>query len=75
MLVGRIVNHEGKGKAIRGEEKGYFQYGGSTIIVLTEPEQVHIREDILKNSALAKEVPVKMGEVIGHALENKRTME
>ena len=75
MLVGRIVNHEGKGKAIRGEEKGYFQYGGSTIIVLTEPERVHIREDILKNSALAKEVPVKMGEVIGHALENKRTME
>lgn len=75
MLVGRIVNLEGKGKVIRGEEKGYFQYGGSTIIVLTEPGQVHIREDILQNSALAKEVPVKMGEVIGHAFEYKRTIE
>ena len=75
MLVGRIVNHEGKGTAVRGDEKGYFQYGGSTIIVLIGPEQVHIREDILKNSALAKEVPVKMGEVVGHALEHKRTMQ
>ena len=58
-----------------GKEKGYFQYGGSTIIVLIEPEQVQIREDILQSSALAKEVPVKMGEVIGHALEHKRTIQ
>lgn len=75
MLVGRIVNHEEKGSTIRGKEKGYFQYGGSTIIVLIEPEQVQIREDILQSSALAKEVPVKMGEVIGHALEHKRTIQ
>ena len=75
MLVGRIVNHEEKGSAIRGKEKGYFQYGGSTIIVLIEPEQVQIREDILQSSALAKEVPDKMGEVIGHALEHKRTIQ
>lgn len=72
MLVGRIVNHEGKGTVVRGKEKGYFQYGGSTIIVLVEPERVHIREDILKSSALTEEIPVKMGEVIGHAWENKR---
>ena len=75
MLVGRIVNHEEKGSTIRGKEKGYFQYGGSTIIVLIEPEQVQIREDILQSSALTKEVPVKMGEVIGHALEHKRTIQ
>ena len=75
MLVGRIVNHEGKGNAVRGKEKGYFQYGGSTIIVLIEPERVKMREDILKSSALAKETPVKMGEVIGHALEYKRTIQ
>lgn len=75
MLVGRIVNHEEKGSTIRGKEKGYFQYGGSTIIVLIEPEQVQIREDILQSSALTKEVPVKMGEVIGHAIEHKRTIQ
>ena len=70
MLVGRIVNHEEKGSTIRGKEKGYFQYGGSTIIVLIEPEQVQIREDILQSSALTKEVPVKMGEVIKERFNN-----
>lgn len=72
MLVGRIVNHRGKGVSVRGKEKGYFQYGGSTIIVLVESEHVHIRKDILESTALTKETPVKMGEVIGHAWENKR---
>lgn len=73
MLVGRIVNHEGKGRAMRGKEKGYFQYGGSTIIVLVEPGRIRIRENILQSSAKAEEMPVKMGEVIGHALEDNRT--
>ena len=34
MLVGRIVNLEGQGIAERGKEKGFFEYGGSTIILL-----------------------------------------
>lgn len=68
MLVGRIVNHQERGIALRGEEKGYFQYGGSTIIVLIEPDKVQMREDILKNALQGQEVPVKMGEIIGHAL-------
>lgn len=72
MLVGRIVNYEGKGIVVRGKEKGYFQYGGSTIIVLIESERVHMRKDILKSSELGAEISVKMGEVIGHAWENKR---
>lgn len=67
MLVGRIVNHEGEGTAVRGKEKGFFQYGGSTIIVLIEPDQVRIRQDLLEHSLLGKETTVKMGEVIGHA--------
>lgn len=67
MLVGRIVNHEGEGTAVRGKEKGFFQYGGSTVIVLIEPDQVRIRQDLLKHSLLGKETPVKLGEVIGHA--------
>lgn len=72
MLVGRITNHEGKGSAIRGKEKGYFQYGGSTIIVLAEPGYVQIREDILQSSESGKETPVRMGEVIGHAPEIRK---
>ena len=71
MLVGRIVNHEGKGTAVRGSEKGFFQYGGSTIILLTEPGKVQIDPAILKNSSTGNETPVKLGEVIGHAKTNE----
>lgn len=36
MMVGRITNHEAvPGYVTRGEEKGYFEFGGSTIILLT----------------------------------------
>ena len=71
MLVGRIVNHEGKGTAVRGSEKGFFQYGGSTIILLTGPGKVQIDPAILKNSSTDNETPVKLGEVIGHAKANE----
>ena len=67
MLVGRIVNHENEGTAVRGKEKGFFQYGGSTIILLIEPDQARIRQDLLTHSLSGRETTVKMGEVIGHA--------
>ncbi|MBO4759681.1 MAG: phosphatidylserine decarboxylase [Spirochaetaceae bacterium] len=65
MLVGRIVNLEGEGTAERGKEKGFFEYGGSTIILLLKRDAVQIQAQILQNSALGIETPVKMGEVIG----------
>ena len=68
MLVGRIVNLEGQGLAERGKEKGYFEYGGSTIILLLKKDTVHINEDITKNSLARIESPVKMGETIGEKL-------
>lgn len=65
MLVGRIVNLEGEGKAERGKEKGFFEYGGSTIILLVKKDMVKLRQDILDNSQAGIERPVKMGEMIG----------
>ena len=67
MLVGRIVNYEEAGTVFRGEEKGMFQYGGSTIVLLVEKDRVKIRKDVLEHSKHGIETPVKMGEVIGHA--------
>lgn len=64
MLVGRIVNLEKSGKIVRGTEKGFFEYGGSTIILLVKKETVIIRSDITENSRNGTETPVKMGEVI-----------
>lgn len=65
MLVGKIVNNEQECFAERGKEKGYFVYGGSTIILLMKKNTVKIRQDILDNSANYIETPVKMGEMIG----------
>ncbi|MBO4438043.1 MAG: phosphatidylserine decarboxylase [Spirochaetaceae bacterium] len=65
MLVGRIVNLEGEGTAVRGREKGFFEYGGSTVILLLKRGTAQIKAPILQNSALGIETPVKMGEVIG----------
>ena len=70
MLVGRIVNHEQEAQVTRGAEKGMFQYGGSTIIVLIGKDQVQMREDLPKNAQFGVETAVQMGETIGYAKKN-----
>lgn len=64
MLVGKIKNHHGAGKVIRGEEKGMFLYGGSTIIVLLEKDKVKINNRFFEATAKDSETPVKMGEIL-----------
>ena len=65
LLVGRIVNHHQAASVRRGEEKGYFQFGGSTVVLLVEKNRVQIDEEILRNSDAQLETVVKMGECIG----------
>lgn len=55
-----------KGSTVKkGEEKGYFKFGGSTVVLLFEKSKVHIDEDLLINTAKGYETTVKMGERIG----------
>ena len=69
MLVGKIVNEQnGESEVTRGEEKGHFEYGGSTIIVLVEPSRAKLRDDIVNSSLEGVEVPVKMGESVGRKI-------
>lgn len=65
LLVGKIENHHEEGRVKRGEEKGNFAFGGSTIILLTQKDKVKVDQDILKNTECAYETLVKMGERIG----------
>ena len=65
LLVGKIVNHPLSDTVHRGQEKGYFQFGGSTVIVLLERDKVLIDADILGNSRDTIETVVKYGEKIG----------
>lgn len=65
LLVGRIVNYHEKKEVKRGEEKGRFEFGGSTVILCLEKNRAVIDEDILLNSSRGIETVVKMGEKIG----------
>ena len=64
-MVGRIVNYHGARQVNRGEEKGKFEFGGSTVIVCLEKDRAVIDPDILKNTANGLETVVKFGEKIG----------
>ena len=48
-----------------GEEKGYFEYGGSTIVLLFEKDKITLDEEIINNSLNGFETYVKYGEKIG----------
>lgn len=70
LLVGRIVNHHGKAHISRGQEKGYFQFGGSTVVLLLKKDTARLDPDILENSRQGIETVVKIGEKIGIALNS-----
>ncbi|MCM1131926.1 MAG: phosphatidylserine decarboxylase [Ruminococcus flavefaciens] len=66
MLVGRIKNRHWNTHCFsKGEEKGMFEYGGSTVVLLFEKDTVAVDKDILANSAKGIETAVKYGEKIG----------
>ena len=54
----------------KGEEKGYFFFGGSTCILVFEKDKVQIDKDLLENTKNGIETKVYMGEQIG--ISNKR---
>lgn len=64
MMVGKICNHDIE-EFKRGEEKGYFEFGGSTIVVLLEKDRVVIDQDIVERSQYFDETKVSIGEKIG----------
>lgn len=63
LLIGHIVDWE-KTKFNRYDEKGYFEYGGSTIVLVVNKNCV-IDKDILDQSKLGFEVKVDIGDKIG----------
>lgn len=69
MMVGRIVNNSVTGPVVRGEEKGKFEFGGSTIVLLFEKDKISISNDIINNTLDNCETLVKMGEKIGELKE------
>lgn len=67
LLVGKIINHQITDFS-KGDEKGYFLMGGSTIVILLKAGTVKIDDDILLHSGQGIETKVKMGEKIGQRI-------
>lgn len=45
----------------KGEEKGYFRFGGSSVITLFEPGRVQLAEDLLRESGQRRELYARVG--------------
>jgi len=65
LTVGSIVQTYARGPVTKGQEKGYFRFGGSTVILLTEPGRVSPDMDLLDATARGLETLVKVGTRIG----------
>lgn len=64
-MVGRIVNYHGAGSVQRGQEKGRFEFGGSTLVICLEKGKAIIDADIVHNTENGIETVVKLGQKIG----------
>ena len=67
LLVGKINNHD-KVECKKYEEKGYFEFGGSTIILLLN-KNIKFDSDIIEANNLGYEAKVCAGEPIGQIEE------
>lgn len=70
LCVGKIANEPIQTKEIKkGMEKGHFEFGGSTIILLFQKDKISIEEKYLGRE---EEIPVDIGEVLGSRFEQEK---
>lgn len=65
--VGAIVNTRTSGAVAKMDEKGFFKFGGSTVVVVFEPDQITFSDDLVANSAKGRETLVKVGQPLATA--------
>lgn len=69
LLVGKINNRQlppNTQYVLAGEEKGCFEFGGSTIILLFQKNMIQLNKDLFKRQNPEREIPVNIGEYIAH---------
>ena len=65
-MVGSIYQtYEPNSHVEKGQEKGYFAFGGSTLVLMFEKGKMTFSSDLLENTKNGFETAVKMGETIG----------
>jgi phosphatidylserine decarboxylase len=71
-MVGSITFTKQPGEYVqKGDELGYFSFGGSTIICVFEKGAIEIDEDLLANSARSLETLVAVGMKLGVSLKKQ----
>ena len=64
-MVGSIIQSYTPDTYVKkGQEKGWFKFGGSTIILLAEKGKIQIDNDIIENTKKGFETSIKMGEAL-----------
>lgn len=68
LCVGKIVQtHDASQPFVRGGEKGYFLFGGSTVLLFGEPGRWKPDDDLLRNTRNRIETFVKLGDGVARA--------
>jgi len=52
---------------VKGDEHGYFAFGGSTVLLLFQPGAIEFDEDLVKNSQLPLETLTRVGMSLGRS--------
>ncbi|KAK9485164.1 phosphatidylserine decarboxylase-domain-containing protein [Lipomyces starkeyi] len=67
MMVGSTVITAEEGQRVsRTEELGYFQFGGSTLLLFFQPGKLYFDSDLVSNSKDSLETLIRVGMSIGH---------
>ena len=63
-MVGSMISTYEKNIVAKGEEKGFFKFGGSTVVLIFQKNAVQFDDDLIQNTLKGLETEIKLGERI-----------
>lgn len=73
MTGGIVQTYQENQLVSKGDEKGYFVFGGSTLVVLFQKNTIQFSKDIIHNTNNGLETTIKMGETIAKITKTTKT--
>ncbi len=68
-MVGSIIQTYSGDEIVKGQEKGFFKFGGSTVVLLFEKSKILVDTDLMRNTKNGFETDILMGQRIAVALQ------
>lgn len=68
LMVGKISNYHQELEVTKGQEKGRFEFGGSSIVLLLDSQKVKLNKELLINTENGYETMIRMGQAIGETV-------